>query len=153
MRKSVIAALLVVVMAFGIHYAVFAETDLSSLSFEELLALQDKVYAELMNRPEWTEVTVPAGVYEIGMDIPEGMWTITAEKHAWVSIFIGQELDPTMTYITDEHYVWLTLTGKESEYANESTTDTASLNLPKGYFISIDGPVILSKHTKPDLEF
>lgn len=153
MRKSVMTALLVVVMAFWAHYATASEADLKSLSFEDLLALQDRIYAELMTRPEWTEVTVPAGVYEIGVDIPEGMWTITAEEHAWISIFIGKELDETRTYVTDDQYIWVTLTGKKSEYADPTTKDTASINLPNGYYFTCDGPVVFTKYTKPALGF
>lgn len=153
MRKSVISALLVVGLSVGIHYAAAADVDLHSLSFIELKSLQDQVYAEMLTRPEWTEVSVPAGVYEVGVDIPEGMWTITAEEHAWVSIFVGQEVDDTRSYITSEHYVWETITGKLSEYANETTTDTVSINLPNGYYISIDGPVVFTRYTKPALGF
>lgn len=153
MRKSVMATLLVVCLSFGSHYAKATDIDLSSLSFEQLLSIRDQVNAEMLTRPEWTEVSVPAGVYEVGVDIPEGMWTITAEEHAWISVFVGNEVDETRSYITSEHYVWETLTGKLSEFANETTNDTFTINLPKGYFISIDGPVVFTKYTKPALGF
>lgn len=52
--------------------------DLSGMSFEELLFLRDQLTAEIMSRPEWKEVTVPAGKYMIGEDIPAGSYSVTS---------------------------------------------------------------------------
>ena len=58
---------------------VFASaSDLKDLSFDELLALQKSVVAEIMSRPEWKEVTVPGGSWTVGVDIPEGAYCISA---------------------------------------------------------------------------
>lgn len=57
--------------------AAAAETDLSSMSYDELLALQKAVVFELMSRPEWKEVEVPAGSWTVGVDIPEGAYSLT----------------------------------------------------------------------------
>lgn len=53
--------------------------DLSSLSFEQLLDLKQKVTAEIVSRPEWKAVTVPAGEWIIGVDIPAGYYSMSAE--------------------------------------------------------------------------
>ena len=54
----------------------FAEVDLSSMTFDELIALKDKINLAIWNSQEWQEVTVPQGVWKIGEDIPEGHWAI-----------------------------------------------------------------------------
>lgn len=50
--------------------------DLSSLSFDQLLDLQKSVTAEIISRPEWKEVTVPAGTWTVGTDIPSGFYCV-----------------------------------------------------------------------------
>ena len=52
--------------------------DLSSMSFDDLMALRQQITAEIMSRPEWKEVTVPAGNWEVDKDIPIGFYSITA---------------------------------------------------------------------------
>lgn len=54
--------------------------DLSALSFDQLLDLQQKVTAEIISRPEWKEVTVPSGTWTVGRDIPAGEYSISATK-------------------------------------------------------------------------
>lgn len=54
----------------------FAETDLSSLTYDELVALKDQINLAIWNSKEWQEVTVPQGIWEVGKDIPAGTWTV-----------------------------------------------------------------------------
>ena len=52
--------------------------DLSSLSFDELIAFRERINLAIWDTEEWQEVTVPTGTWEIGKDIPAGHWTIKA---------------------------------------------------------------------------
>lgn len=72
--KKLLCLLLVIL----IPVAAIAETDLSSMTYDDLIALNRQIIAEIMNRPEWKEVTVPAGMWIIGQDIPEGYYSIRA---------------------------------------------------------------------------
>ena len=45
-----------------------AETDLSSMSYAELVELSQQITKEIMSRPDWKQVEVPAGVWNIGTD-------------------------------------------------------------------------------------
>ena len=58
----------------------WAESDLSALSFDQLLALRSAVEQEIISRPEWKEVTVPSGSWTVGSDIPAGSYSVTAGK-------------------------------------------------------------------------
>lgn len=60
--------------------------DLSSLSFDQLRELQQKINQEIVSRPEWKEVTVPAGTWEIGKDIPAGAYSLRYEGNVMVTI-------------------------------------------------------------------
>ena len=75
MRK-VVCSLLSVIMLLSLS-TVYAEgMDLSGLSFDELIALKDKINLAIWNSQEWQEVTVPQGEWVVGQDIPAGKWTI-----------------------------------------------------------------------------
>ena len=58
---------------------VFAEVDLSSMSFDELKSLQQKINEEIHSRPEWKSVEVPSGYYTVGKDIPSGDYSISGD--------------------------------------------------------------------------
>lgn len=62
----------------------------SSMSFDELLLLQKQLTSEIMSRPEWKEVKVPAGSWKIGEDIPAGEYSISTELPALtVTVYKG----------------------------------------------------------------
>lgn len=68
-----------------------ADIDVSSMSFDELRALQQRINAELVTRPEWKQVTVPAGTWQIGTDIPAGFYSVTAlDTHVTID-FINEK--------------------------------------------------------------
>ena len=54
-----------------------SDADLSSMSYEELLKLRSKIELEIMSRPEWKEVEVPAGEWRVGVDIPAGVYSFS----------------------------------------------------------------------------
>lgn len=75
--KRTIALLLILVCVAA---TAAADTDLSSMTFDELVALNKAVVMEIMTRPEWKEVTVPGGTWFVGKDIPAGTYSITPAK-------------------------------------------------------------------------
>lgn len=54
----------------------FAETDLSGMSVDDLVSLKTAIVGELMARDEVKIVTVPAGEYIVGEDIPAGKYSV-----------------------------------------------------------------------------
>ena len=56
-------ALIIAVVCMIPAAALAAGTDLASLSFDELLALRAALESEIVSRPEWKEVNVPAGTW------------------------------------------------------------------------------------------
>lgn len=74
--KRLIAVMMIVCMACSVAVA----DNLSDLTFEQLIALQHEITTEIMNRPEWKEVEVPAGTWIIGTDIPAGIYSIRNTK-------------------------------------------------------------------------
>lgn len=84
--KKIVAFVLALLLLIP---SAFAEVDLSSYSYEQLLELYRSVQQEIISRPEWKEVTVPKGVYVIGEDIPAGSYTIkSTDPGGYINIFL-----------------------------------------------------------------
>lgn len=66
--------------------------DVSGLSYDELKALEESIIREMTSRPEYKTVLVPPGVYEVGVEIPAGKWTITATE-GYCDVYWGKALD------------------------------------------------------------
>lgn len=56
--------------------AIAEEIDLSGLTFDQLVALRDRLNLAIWQSREWQEVTVPQGIWKVGEDIPAGDWTV-----------------------------------------------------------------------------
>ena len=68
---------LVILLVLMVCVCAYAESiDLSGMSYDELLDLRQAVEMAIWNSDGWQEVEVPAGIYVIGEDIPEGRWTV-----------------------------------------------------------------------------
>ena len=82
MRKyvSVLIALSLFVCFFS--NALATDIDLSSLSFTDLLELQEKVNTAIFSSGEWKQVEVPLGVWDIGKDIPAGRYELSPGTNA-----------------------------------------------------------------------
>jgi hypothetical protein len=65
--------LAIMLIPFAVHAS---SIDLSTLSFSELVALQNEVFAAIVNHEEFKEVKVPIGVYRVGTDIPAGEYSL-----------------------------------------------------------------------------
>lgn len=93
-RKIRTALVLVVVLALALPLVSNAEVDLGGMSYDELVALQEKINFALWQCDEWQKVIVPHGVYEIGKDIPEGHWSVTSsDDNAFTSVVWCKKLD------------------------------------------------------------
>lgn len=90
MKKFALILAAVMVVA-AVAYA--AEIALGDYSFDQLIALQKQITAEIMSRPEWKEVTVPAGTWSVGDDIPAGTYSMTPTNYAVITIWRKAEND------------------------------------------------------------
>lgn len=61
--------------------------DFSHYSFNELIALQSALNSALWASDGWQKVTVPAGVYVVGEDIPAGHWTIAETENSYFRVY------------------------------------------------------------------
>lgn len=108
-----------------------AETDLSSMSYQDLVQLQKKVVFEIMGRPEWKQVTVPAGTWRVGDDIPAGYYSISTEGRALVCVWLKNKDD----YDDNGRYYYDILTADKP---------CGKIILKTGMLVDTDAPVIFA---------
>lgn len=127
--KKLICILLLVCMT---SFASADSIDLSGMSFDELFALRETITAEIMTRPEWKEVKVPAGTWIIGKDIPAGCYCIKAETgKVNVSVWRKEPQD-----YSNNGLVYNELISPESAYGR--------MELKEGWIFEIGKPVIFT---------
>lgn len=71
--KRIIAFFLVLLLIIPVACA---EISLEGMTFDELVALKDRINLAIWESDEWQEVIVPPGMWQVGVDIPAGHWTV-----------------------------------------------------------------------------
>jgi len=137
------------------------DLDLSVYSFEELAALRDRIQLEMMSRDEWQEVEVPQGVYQVGVDIPAGKWTVTCRKGQYTEISFGTKLDNSGDTIAFDfggvYSLYNAAYNPAYKYYSKADGNPLSytLDAKDGYWVVVAAsPAIFAPYTgKPDLGF
>ena len=151
--KRVLLVALVLMLALP----AFADVDLSGLTFEELVTLRAKVQSEMMTHDEWQEVTVPAGVYKIGVDIPAGHWHITpvpSPRVNYVHITYCDQLDAAGKEAVrkgSKVYFYVSLQAHSESPSDVVETD---IDMAEGVYLIIEkGSVVFTPYTGKNLGF
>lgn len=95
--KKIVALLLAVLICLG-SFPAFADVDLSGYTQEELLALREAIKQELLKRGIEKEVTVPIGMYEVGVDIPAGTYTLKPNGFSVIEVWKSISSKNSMFY-------------------------------------------------------
>ncbi len=154
--KKMLAIILILALALPVVSSADLP-DLSGLSFEELVQLRDQINLAMWNSQEWQEVTVPAGIYQIGVDIPAGHWTIKAlpnmmpEYVIYASALSENRRDVD---IMAGYYIMEAVCGVNSEYNTGDYKTEVDIVMEDGFYLRLDGTMIFTPYTgKPDLGF
>lgn len=91
-KKIIVVSTITLLLLTLLSVSSAEDIDLTSFSWDELIALSTKINTELISRPEFKQVKVPAGTYKVGQDIPAGKWTITSTDGA-CDVYWGEKLD------------------------------------------------------------
>lgn len=130
--------------------------DLSSMSFDELVALREQLNLAIWNCQEWQEVTVPEGVWIVGEDIPAGHWSVrvAAENdYLYISCFdLLNEIEKMPARGSRLYQQDIASPGYSA--FGEITLESADIILEDGWFFKCTGAVIFTPYAgKPDLGF
>ena len=150
--KKCIALLLVVVLL-----PVFSLADLpdiSGLSYDELLQLRDQVNLAIMNSPEYQEITLPVGLWTVGVDIPAGTWLITPLDGQYLNLWYGDVLNESGT---DAGYGWDWVNGynktmstrknKDGSWKDPDKPHSVTITMKEGWYLRTGGAVVLTPGT------
>lgn len=146
-------ALILVAMMVAFH-ASAENVNLDGMSVEQLQSLQDRIQKALWNHPDIEEVTVPAGLYQIGKDIPAGKWQIFALPSAKAKIDYGSKLNSSKTSVS-----WVSSGDSKTVYGtrywayDEGDLTSWTLTLTTTYYIEFDSTVIFRKPIAPAFTF
>ena len=120
------------------------EYNIDGMSFDELLALKEQINAALWASEEWQEVTVPAGVYEIGRDIPAGHWTIRPVDGDTASLYLGSALDESKTAISSAAFMaYEQITSPTDSYPKINNIEFVSWELTEGTYLVINSSAVI----------
>ena len=129
-----------------------AESDdpFAGLSFDEILALYKYVGQYLMQMPEFKQVTVPEGIYKIGVDIPSGDYEIYSLPDSQTSVYYFDKINTFGSTAADDAMTqW------------EVISDIDGLGCKSYHFHFVDGnyvrissaPAVFSTYTGPKFSF
>lgn len=105
-----------------------------------------KLYeAELRSRPEWKEIKVPEGLYEVGPQIPVGKWTIWPEEFSRAGAHYGEGLtkDGKINYSLENAAL---KDGKMASFKLGFHQDRISIDAQEGYYFEFDNTVIFTPY-------
>lgn len=129
--KRLFAVCMILVLICAAISASAGTLDLSSMTYQDLVQLQRKVVFEIMGRPEWRQVTVPAGTWRVGDDIPAGYYSISTEGRALVCVWLRNKDD----YADNGRYYYDILTADKP---------CGKIILKTGMLVDTDAPVIFA---------
>lgn len=152
MKRLLSVVLVLIVLAAS---AAADPVDLTGMSFDELVALRDQLNLAIWNSQEWQEVTVPAGVWVVGEDIPAGHWTIRPLPDSYVNVTYFDRLDQ---FGKGVGLGWLGWGGTLTSYGEGDLTfgepTQVDLVMEAGMFFKCSKAVIFTPYAgKPDLGF
>lgn len=157
MKRTVCAlAMVLVLLCSMVSCAGATEIDLSGMSFDELLQLKEEINMQLWKSDKWQSVTVPAGVYLIGRDIPAGTWTISASEGASLTVKQGNKLSETGNTIEYSYgcvYESESIKSPSNWIYSEGDQTSVSWTLVNGYYIELSGTAIFEPYTGVSLGF
>lgn len=153
--KKTIVLILTIIMVFIVTVSL-ADVDINGLSFDELIALKEKINLAIWSSNEWQEVTVSQGVWKIGKEIPAGHWTIKMAPNDkvgnWCSLTYCSKLDETgKNGDYSGVYLYQQLSRPGSDYPAPEEYD---IELKEGMYLIIEQKdVVFSPYTGKDFGF
>ena len=115
--------------------ALAEDLDLSSMTFEELCALKQRINDEIVTRPEWRGVAVPKGFYTIGQDIPAGVYSVSLQDNR-DTCFVGVWGHAVNDYTTNGGLIC-------SFLLRPGSPSVGRVVLREGYVLELGNPVTL----------
>ncbi len=130
--KRIISLLLLIVILTCSFSAMADVPDFSKLTDDELLEAQSLMNAEILKRGILKKVKIPAGHYEVGVDIPAGKYILTTEDD--IGMFNQVQI---LMYDSEYWFENRNTSNKQHRLMNEvfSSAGSCSVDLKDGYIL------------------
>lgn len=131
--------------------AVEINFDLSGMSYDELVALRDQINLAMWNSAEWQAVTVPQGIWKVGVDIPEGHWTIKPVEGVYAYVTYGSTLEENgkeVSYKSKDYYSESIFSPTSSVYDHGEDMFQIDIDAKSGSYIEVErGDVVFMPYS------
>lgn len=162
MKKLVILIAVIVMVCMSAVSAEDVTYDLKNLSLAELIEVRDLVQQYMWASDEYQSVTVPQGVWVVGLDIPAGKWNVKCahgEGFLMSKCFMewGTKLNDNGSFDVSNRKGFVTLYDPEYKDFKQGSVTEYIVDLKNGDYVVIDsvyGKAVFSTYTgKPSLGF
>ncbi|MBR3333137.1 MAG: hypothetical protein IKG23_02495 [Clostridia bacterium] len=114
------------------------QLDLSTYSFDNLITLKNKLNLSIWNSYSWDRIIVPAELYQIGSDIPEGKWTISSPEN-YTRIAYGTKLyDENMSLSIYDDWEKEIKNPNYTSYKTDEDVTSIDLTTTNGAYLAIN---------------
>lgn len=138
--KKISALVLALFLTLSLTIVSRSESKYEGYTFEQLQTEYLAILQAMWKTDAWQRVEVPAGVYQVGVEIPAGEWTLSNDRAFLVGI--GNTLNATKTGIERTHR-------KVYEYIEmEDYKNGWTVKLTNGDFIEISDVVFFTVPVK-----
>lgn len=129
--------------------------ELSDYSYSELVDLQAKINLAIWESDTWQSVTVPEGMWKIGVDIPAGKWVITPFPENMLTLTYGAELNAGGNGVKGSSGGFIEFVyGEGHIFLDEGESSSITVTLKNGYYLDISGTsVVFEPYTPPTFTF
>ena len=118
------------------------DQELSALSYSELVALQREINLTIWESDTWQSVTVPEGLWKIGVDIPAGKWVIHPYPKNMLILTYGAEIEADgngVNYWSSSGGFHKYVYGEGHSFLDEGEAPYITVTLQNGYYLDISG--------------
>lgn len=154
--KRVFAVLLALMLLIGCALAEPRTIDLNTMTIEELSDLQRSIQIYMFTHADWESVQVPAGVYQVGVEIPAGTWTLKPVADQYTYIMVTDALNLTRTDAGDDAEIYFsqTIASKGTTMYSIEPVSAFTVTLLDGMYIIIqDGDCLFTTPVTPAFQF
>ena len=129
----------------------------SASEFDSLVAIRDHINLAIWNSHQWQEVSVPPGVWEIGVDIPSGHWSVRPAAGCGPDYIIYASGTKDQGHDVDlfaGDYIMECICDISAPFYSEEYKTTTDIIMDSGHFVRLDCTMIFSPYSgKPDFGF
>ena len=146
--KKFLYAILLSMLLCSVAIAAPRTIDFETMTLKELISLCAEAQIYILASDEWQEVILPEGIYEIGVDIQAGRWTISTAKGEAARINWGKSLNETGTEINYKDFSTdVVISETHRLFEAKATKPHFDLELPEGTFIHVQlGTVVFTPY-------